>query len=258
MKINKHFLTFCFLGLTLSLSAYDAVGHRIVADIAYDNLTDKARSQVDKVLGKRGIVYEATWADEVRSDNKYAYSYQWHYQDLDDNMSTADLQKLLKNPKAEGEHLFFALDTLTTRLKRDKTDAEALKFLVHCVGDLHQPLHLGRKDDKGGNKVDMNWFGRKTNLHAVWDGSLIESEKMSYSEFSRYLQDKFEPRKAEIKKCNISQSVEAVYAVRNLIYKYDTSDTSNYHYVYFFADKRDEMLYRGGIQLANILNAIYK
>ena len=258
MKINKHFLTFCFLGLTLSLSAYDAVGHRIVADIAYDNLTDKARSQVDKVLGKRGIVYEASWADEVRSDNKYAYSYQWHYQDLDDNMSKADLQKLLNNPKAEGEHLFFALDTLTTRLKRDKTDAEALKFLVHCVGDLHQPLHLGRKDDKGGNKVDMNWFGRKTNLHAVWDGSLIESEKMSYSEFSQYLQDKFEPRKAEIKKCNISQSVEAVYAVRNLIYKYDTSDTSNYHYVYFFADKRDEMLYRGGIQLANILNAIYK
>jgi len=258
MKINKHFLTFCFLGLTLSLSAYDAVGHRIVADIAYDNLTDKARSQVDKVLGKRGIVYEASWADEVRSDNKYAYSYQWHYQDLDDNMSKADLQKLLNNPKAEGEHLFFALDTLTTRLKRDKTDAEALKFLVHCVGDLHQPLHLGRKDDKGGNKVDMNWFGRKTNLHAVWDGSLIESEKMSYSEFSQYLQDKFEPRKAEIKKCNISQSVEAVYAVRDLIYKYDTSDTSNYHYVYFFADKRDEMLYRGGIQLANILNAIYK
>src|ERR1035437_10467868 len=105
MKINKHFLTFCFLGLTLSLSAYDAVGHRIIADIAYDNLTDKARTQVDKILGKRGIVYEASWADEVRSDNKYAYSYQWHYQDLDDNMTSADIKKLMVNPKAEGEHL---------------------------------------------------------------------------------------------------------------------------------------------------------
>ncbi len=87
---------------------------------------------------------------------------------------------------------------------------------------------------------------------------MIESEKMSYSEFSRYLQDKFEPRKAEFKKHNLLQSVEASYAVRNSIYSYDTSDTSNYHYVYFFADKRDEMLYRVGIQLANILNAIYK
>jgi len=258
MKINKLFLSFCFLGLTLSLSAYDAVGHRIIADIAYNNLTEKARTQVDKVLGKHGIVYEATWADEVRSDSKYAYSYQWHYQDLDDNMTPADMKKLLKNPKAEGEHLFFALDTLATQLKNNKDDAEALKFLVHFVGDLHQPLHLGRKDDKGGNKVDFNWFGRKTNLHAVWDGMIIENQKMSYSEYSRYLQDKFEPRKEEFKKFTILQSVQADYAVRNLIYAYDMSDTNNYHYVYFFADKVDEMLYRGGIQLANMLNAIYK
>jgi len=81
---------------------------------------------------------------------------------------------------------------------------------------------------------------------------------MSFSEFSQYLQDKFESRKAEIKKCTVLQSVVAVYAVQNLIYGYDLSDTNNYHYVYYFADKRDEMLYRGGIQLANILNAIYK
>ena len=81
---------------------------------------------------------------------------------------------------------------------------------------------------------------------------------MSYTEFSQYLQDKYESRKDEIKKQSILQSVEAVYAVRNMIYSYDMSDTSNYHYVYFFAEKRDEMLYRGGIQLANVLNAIYK
>ena len=258
MKINKYILTLCFLGLALSISAYDAVGHRIIAEIAYRNLTDKARNQVDKVLGKHGIVYEASWADDVRSDNKYAYSYQWHYQDLDDNMTSTDIKKLLGNPKAEGEHLFFALDTLTSRLKKDKNDAEALKFIVHFVGDLHQPLHLGRKDDKGGNKVDFNWFGRKTNLHSVWDGSLIENQKMSYLEFSQYLLDKFESRKAEFKKQNILQSVEAVYVVRNMIYAYDSTDNSNYHYIYFFADKRDEMLYRGGIQLANVLNSIYK
>jgi hypothetical protein len=73
-----------------------------------------------------------------------------------------------------------------------------------------------------------------------------------------YLQDKFEPKKAEIKKQGILQSVEAAYAVRNLIYAYDMTDTNNYHYVYRFADKLDEMLYRGGIQLANVLNTIYK
>lgn len=258
MKIKKLISIICFLVFNLSLFAYDSVGHRIVADIAYNNLTGSARTQVDNVLGKRGIVSAAAWADEIRSDNKYAYSYPWHYQDLDDNMTSVDLKKLLDNPTAEGEHLFFAIDSMEVRLKKDKSDAEALKFLVHFIGDLHQPLHLGRKDDKGGNKIEMNWFGRKTNLHAVWDGALIDNEKMSYSEFSQYLQDKFESRKAEFKKHNLLQSIEASYAVRNSIYAYDTTDASNYHYVYFFADKRDEMLYRGGIQLANILNAIYK
>jgi hypothetical protein len=258
MKLYRQILALSFLCLTVSMSAYDAVGHRIIADIAYQNLTNKARTQVDKVLGIKGIVYEATWADEIRSNNKYAYSYKWHYQDLKDGMNTADLQKLLDNPKAEGEHLFFAIDTLTLRLKKDKNDAEALKFLVHFVGDLHQPMHFGRAEDLGGNKISINWFGKQINIHSLWDGYMIENNKMSYSEFSQYLQDKFEPQKAEFKKYTILQSVEAGYAVRTQIYAYDTADTNNYHYVYFFAEKRDEMLYRGGIQLANVLNAIFK
>jgi hypothetical protein len=258
MKLNKHIFVLCLLAITISASAYDAVGHRIVANIAYQNLTDKARTQLDGILGKRGIVYEATWADEVRSDKKYDYSYQWHYQNLADSLKTADFKKLLDNPKSEGEHLFYALDMMQTRLKKDKKDVEALKFLVHFVGDLHQPMHLGRLTDKGGNGVEYNWFGKKTNIHATWDGLLIENQKMSYSEYSQYLQDKFAPQKAEVKKYSILQSVEAAYAVRTEIYGYDYSDTSNYHYAYRFGDKLDEMLYRGGIQLANILNAIYK
>jgi len=258
MRFNRQILTLWLLTITFSLSAYDAVGHRIIADIAYQNLTEEARNQLDNILGKRGMVYEATWADEVRSDKKYDYSYQWHYQNLADSLSTVDFKKLLDNPNAEGEHLFFAIDQKQSRLKKDKSDAEALKFLIHFVGDLHQPMHLGRLGDQGGNRVDYTWFGKKTNLHATWDGFLIENQKMSYSEYSRYLQDKFEPQKDEFKKSSVLQSVEAAYAVRTQIYVYDYSDTNNYHYAYRFGDQLDEMLYRGGIQLANILNGIYK
>jgi len=258
MKLYKQILAFSFSCLTISMSAYDAVGHRIIADIAYHNLTEKATVQVDKVLGKHGIIYQATWADEVRSDKKYDKSYPLHYQNLKDSMTTADLQQLLDHPKAEGEHLFYAIDSLTSCLKKDKTNAEALKFLVHFVGDLHQPMHLGRLDDLGGNKVKTNWFGKTINLHALWDSYIIEGKKMSYSEYSQYLQDKFEPQKSTIKKYSILQSIEAGYAIRTEIYGYDTTDTNNYHYLYFFADKQDEMLYRAGLQLANILNGIFK
>ncbi len=258
MNTKKIILALCLLWVTLYAAAYDGVGHRIVAAIAYQNLTDKARTQVDQVLGKRGIIYESTWADEIRSNKKYDYSYPWHYQNLRDSLATSDITKLLANPKAEGEHLFYAIDLMTNRLKKDKNDTEALKFLVHFVGDLHQPMHLGRKEDLGGNKVETKWFGKTINLHSLWDSYMIENQKLSYSEFSQYLQDKFEPQKTEIQRYTIEQSIEAGYSVRNQIYAYDYNDTSTYHYVYFFADKLDEMLYRGGIQLANILNSIYK
>lgn len=259
MKLFKQLSLLAFAACTcVSAFAYDAVGHRIIADIAYQNLTPAAKKQVDLVLGTRGMIYEATWADEIRSDKNYAYSYQWHYQDLDDNMSEAQIKALLKNPTAEGKHLFYALDSLTSLLKKDKNNAEALKFIVHLTGDMHQPMHMGRKDDKGGNAVEYNWFGKKTNLHAVWDGSLIEYKRMSYTEYSQYLQDKFEPQKDKFKKCSIYESVAAGYGVRNDIYGYDYTERSNYLYAYKFMGSLDEMLYRGGLQLANILNSIFK
>ncbi|MFZ4455293.1 MAG: S1/P1 nuclease [Bacteroidales bacterium] len=258
MKTNKSLITLCLLWISLTVAAYDGVGHRIVASIAYQNLTKKARTQVDAVLGKRGIIYESTWADEIRSDKKYDYSYPWHYQNLRDSLTTADFKTLLENPKSEGEHLFYAIDLMKSRLTKDKNDADALKFLVHFVGDLHQPMHLGRKDDLGGNKVETKWFGKQINLHSLWDSYMIETQKYSFSEFSLYLRDKFESKKADFVKCSVVQSVETGYAIRTQIYGYDYSDTNSYHYVYRFADSLDEMLYRGGIQLANILNGIYK
>lgn len=258
MNFKKGFLIGILICSAVFASAYDAVGHRIVADIAYHNLSKKAKKQCDKLLGKHGIVYEATWADEIKSDKAYDYAYQWHYQNLKDNLSSADLKHLLDNPAAEGEHLFFALNMMKERLRKNRNDAEALKFIVHFMGDLHQPLHLGRLDDLGGNKVTINWFGKQTNIHAVWDGQIIDSKRMSYTEFSAYLRDKFDPQKPEFKKLSLLNSVEKSYALRTAVYSYDYSDTNNYHYVYRFADEQDEMLYLGGIQLAHFLNTIFK
>ncbi len=257
MKFKKNIVALGLLLISFSVSAYDAIGHRIIADIAYQHLSNKAKKQCDKLLGERGLIYEASWADEVRSDKNYDYSYKWHYQNLKDSMTSAELNTLLENPISEGEHLFYAIRTMSERLKSNHSDVEALKFLVHFVGDLHQPMHLGRADDLGGNKVEVSWFGKKTNIHAVWDSQITASKFMSYSEFSSYLQNKFKPQEQLYKKFSIQQSVEAVYQVRNSIYTYDKTDTNNYRYVYRFADDLDDMLYRGGIQLSNILNDIF-
>jgi hypothetical protein len=161
MKLKKIIIALNLFLITFSVSAYDAIGHRIIADIAYQHLSKKAKKQCDKLLGQKGLVYEAPWADEVKSDKSYDYSYDWHFQNLKDSMTTDDLKALLENPTSEGEHLFYAIKTMTERLKSNQSDAEALKFLVHLVGDLHQPMHLGRSDDKGGNRVEMIGLERK-------------------------------------------------------------------------------------------------
>lgn len=248
------------LALVLSINtwAWDAVGHRIIGEIAYQHLTKKARTQCDKVLGTRGIVYQATWADEVRSDKEYDYSYKWHYQNLKDSLTTADLENLLANPTSEGEHLFYALNVMKDRLKANKNDGEALKFLVHFVGDLHQPMHLGRLDDLGGNKVSMKWFGKTMNLHSVWDGQITSSKNMSYTEYSNYLDDKYAPQLSEYKDYGILQSIVRAYEIRTKAYNYDDSKNNNYLYVYTFGNDVDEMLFRAGIQLSNQLNLIFK
>lgn len=257
MRIKKVFLLFHLLLLSLSSMAYDAMGHRIIADIAYNNLSAKAKKQCDRVLGKNGLIYAATWPDEIRSDKQYDYSYKWHYQNLKDSLSIDQIEQLYKNPTAEGEHLFFAIQEMQTRLKKNKNDAEALKFLVHFMADLHQPMHLGRAEDLGANKISVQWFGKSTNLHAVWDGSITESQKMSYSEYSRFLQDSFEKVKTQKQSETLMLSVNKVYALRTEVYNYGVADKSNYNYIYNFASKNNEMMYNAGIQLAKMLNGLF-
>lgn len=258
MKSLKLFFVSSLLFLSFSLTAYDAVGHRIISEIAYKNLTNKARKQVDKVLGKRGVIYYSSWADEIKSDENYDYSYVWHYQNLATDLKTKDLQFLLDNPKAEGEFLFYALDSLRNQLKTSKKDAESLKFIVHLVGDLHQPMHMGRAEDLGGNRLSVKWFSRNTNLHAVWDSSVLQSRNMSSTEYAQFLLDKYAGANKVYKQYSLLQSVETVYQLANEIYEYGNEFSNAYRYTYHFIDKAEEMLYLGGIQLANILNEIYK
>lgn len=256
--MKKLTLLILFTSIVFTSVAYDGTGHRIVADIAYKNLTPKAKKTVDKVLGKQGLVYEATWADEVRSDDKYRYSYQWHYQNLKDSMSDEQLKQLFQNPKAEGEHLFYAIGEMKSRIVKNNQDTEALKFLIHFIGDFHQPMHLGRAEDLGGNKTPVKWFGKTINMHSLWDSYIIESQNYTYSEYSAYLVNKYADAKKTLYGESLLQSLSFVYQVRNKILNYDYSDTNNYHYTYAFSDLQDELLFRGGIQLAKVINELYK
>lgn len=257
MMKQKILLFTVLLSFTFQMHAFDAVGHRIISEIAYDNLKCGTRKKVDKLLGKHGMIYASVWADDVRSDSTYAYSYNWHFQNLKDGMTRDELQFLLDNPKSEGKHLFFALDSLAESLKKNKNDLEALKFIVHFSADLFQPMHLGRLTDRGGNDVMIRWFGRDIRLHQLWDTQMLEGQKFSYSEYSRYIQDKFSKQKKALKKQSRMDAVRETYLLRNKIYAYDYTDLRAYNYMYEFSNDMDRQLFRAGIHLANLLNEVF-
>lgn len=256
MKQNILFIVF-LIGFSFQSLAYDNIGHRIVSDIAYQNLNCITRYKVDKVLGKRGMIYASVWSDNIRSDSAYSYSYNWHFQNLKDGMTQQELQYLLANPVSEGEHLFYAINLMTERLKKDKNDEEALKFLVHFTADLFQPMHLGRLSDRGGNDVTLKWFGRDIRLHQLWDTQMLEGQKFSYSEYSQYLQDKFAKQRKELKNQSKLDAIWETYLLRNKIYNYDYTNVSAYNYMYELNEDLDRQLFKAGMFLANLLNEIY-
>ena len=124
------------------------------------------------------------------------------------------------------------------------------------MGDLYQPMHLGRASDRGGNDIYVKWFGRSIRLHQLWDTQVFEVQKMSFTEYAQYIQDKFSKEKKAFKKQTFAESIFETYKLRNKIYAYDYSNLQAYDYMYEFSSCLEIQLFRAGMQLANLLNEI--
>jgi len=148
-------------------------GHRVVATIAESHLTMKTRERVRQILGlKVSLAEVSTWADEIRSSRPETAP--WHYIDIPLNVSAIDAARDCPN----GDCITVAIDRFVAVFRDDastpEAKEEALKFVVHFVADLHQPLHCADDHDRGGNDVRVTFYGEKANLHTVWDTLLIE------------------------------------------------------------------------------------
>ena len=162
----------CLLGTTRA-QAWGPKGHDVVAYIAECNLTPEAAEKIDKILGGASMVYWANWLDSASHTPEYAYTATWHYANVDEGFT---YETMTKNPDGD---IVEAIDRIVAELKGGQLDPAQeqlyLKMLVHLVGDLHQPMHTGHLSDRGGNSVPVRFFGRESNLHAVWDSSLPEA-----------------------------------------------------------------------------------
>ncbi len=154
-------------------AAWGAKGHRLVAELAQERLDARTAEEVRRLLRVEGfdsLADVSNWADEIK-DRRTA---RWHFVNFEPGSCQYDAGKHCPG----GECAVGAVEAQLSILGSQRTDAErlqALKFVVHLVADLHQPLHAGFARDKGGNGFQVRWAGRGTNLHAVWDSGIFET-----------------------------------------------------------------------------------
>ena len=283
--------TLLLLNFAPPAHAWGPTGHRVVAEIAQRHLTPVARTKVSRLLGGRSLADVANWPDELRSDPRFDKYKPLHFATVKDGVASyRDAEK------ARCGDLVVAIDAFTAFLRTGSREAlysvkalsdqsdgtgqgacnpqvtepitpdTALRFLVHLMGDLHQPLHVGGLD-LGGNKVSVDWMGRwKTNLHSTWDDEMVDYERLGYTEYARFLDraSKADAAARWLTGDTISYADEAV-AMRSKLYVFPDDDSEtpavyeiSYKYVGAQRDRMREQLLKGGLRLAGVLNAIFK
>jgi hypothetical protein len=253
--------------------AWGKTGHRVVAAIADTQLSGLARAHVKEILGGAESLDEAAnWPDEMRSAPGEFWqktATPWHYVTLNGI--------IYDHAPPEGDALQALTHFRSVLLdpKASLADKQmALRFIVHLVGDLHQPLHVGKCCDKGGNDVKVTWFGKPTNLHAVWDSQLVDEEQLSFTELAakleRHISDEDVIRWWDVNPRDwISESAEirdtlypaappkGAKKVRGKKRKGSAVPELSYSYIYKFTPVMERRLQQGGIRLAAYLNDIY-
>lgn len=154
--------------------AWGNEGHQIIAYIAASELSPKARAEVSQLLGgdaELSMVQVSTWADEIRSYRRETSH--WHYVDIPIGSTGYDASRDCPNDDCVVAQIERDQKIMGDRQLAPAIRAEALKFLIHFVGDIHQPLHASNNQDRGGNGVRVVFQGRYTNLHAVWDTPVV-------------------------------------------------------------------------------------
>ena len=231
-------------------------GHRTTGKIAEKHLTKKAKRAIDKLLNGESLAFVSTFGDEIKSDRKYNKFYSWHYVNMPLDKNYGDVEK---NPKGD---LVTGINTCISILKDknspNKDKVFYLKMLVHLIGDLHQPMHIGRKEDKGGNTIQVQWFGKGTNLHHVWDINMIEEWNMSYIELAANAECLSRAQINAIQQGTIIDWVNDTHKLSKIAYhSVKVGENLRYRYSYDHFGTVRMQLQKGGIRLAKVLNDIF-
>lgn len=234
--------------------AWGAEGHQVVAQIAQSQLSPKAKSQISKLLSLEpgsSLVSISTWPDE----HVTKISARWHYINFPKGSCLYVPERDCPNGGCVIEALQQQMQILGSK-ESDQKRLLALKYVVHFMGDIHQPLHAGYIEDKGGNNYQIQAFGKGTNLHSFWDSGLIKSFNMPTNTLALDLISNqlksgdylnIDPLNAATESCNIVHE-QNFYPIRFV----------NQHYINHYTPILKVRLKLAGDRLAHLLNTIFQ
>ncbi len=239
-------INFCF--------AWGQTGHRVVGEIAWSHLNKKAQKNIIKVLGTESLAMSGNYMDFIKSDKKYNSYNPWHYCTL----KNTDHYDSTMTPE-EGD-VVYGINKFTQELKTKEysvDEAFALKCLVHLIGDIHQPLHCGNGNDRGGNDVKVEFFYENSNLHRVWDSGIIDNQQLSFTEYSQWINHATKDQIAKWQSSSVNIWANESKAEHKQIYNFPENKKLSYRYVYDNIELLNKRLLMAGIRLAGVLNQIY-
>lgn len=245
------FISFA-LFYSLSVFSWGKQGHLITGDIALMVTKKSVQDSVNKYLDGMKWGEAATWMDEVRSDHSYDYMKTWHYMNVE-----KDKTYVKTNEENVINEIDIAIDKLKNRNKLTKQEINTnIKILFHLIGDMHQPLHIGYGEDRGGNSVDVDFLGKSTNLHKVWDTEIINEKKITTSSLEE-LYKSITPAKLKlISKVNVEAWMTESRALLPKVYDFKSGMITQ-EYVNKNSEVIKEQLLFSGIRISSVLTTIF-
>jgi S1/P1 Nuclease len=246
------------VSLSSSALAWGQTGHRVTGAIAERYLSADARAAVRAILGPgEGVAEASNWPDFMRSSDEAFWKNEapfFHYVTVPKGKTYAEV-----GAPASGDAVT-ALARFAAVLKNSAAGQDekrlALRFIIHIIGDLHQPLHAGNGTDQGGNDVKLKFFDKDTNLHSVWDDGMIDHEGLSFTEWTDWLSAKITDEMArEWSSTDPKVWIGESTAIRDNIYP--QTDSIAWKYQFDHLDTLRRRLQMGGVRIAVYLNDLF-
>lgn len=254
--MSKNYRLFTALLLILVLGAWGTKGHQAVALIAEKHLNTGVKTVVESYLDGASMEEVSTWADEHHT----AQTASWHFINLPQGLSYTAFDKAVRQQK----------NTVYTALQQARADiqkpgvsktkkAEALRYLIHLVADAHQPMHVSRKEDRGGNDIKVQFEGHETNMHSLWDGKLIEHEGLTLEQIATAYDNATQQQVKQWQQDSLMQWLWESYQLSDQLYRElkPGQNVNEAAYQKYIAIIHKRVL-QAGIRLAGELNTLLK